>query len=64
MAMVKCRTRGCDYMVREGLKRPSYTKGSDGQQLADGEFCWRCRRRQAQGRQGAVDPRDEEQRGG
>lgn len=49
MALVNCRTRECEHQVREGLRRPSYERGSDGQELADGEHCWRCRRRQAVG---------------
>lgn len=47
MALVKCRTRWCEHRVREGLQRPYYERGVCGQQLADGQFCWRCRRQQA-----------------
>lgn len=36
-----CLTRSCPHDVREGLVRAG--KGVDGQPLADGSFCWRCR---------------------
>lgn len=47
MSLVKCRVHGCDNQVREGLRRPSYDRGVAGQELADGETCWRCRLRMA-----------------
>ena len=34
-------------MVREGLRRDGLVKGCDGQELADGKTCWRCRAKQA-----------------
>lgn len=37
--------RGCPRKIREGLTRPG--KGVDGQELADGRYCWRCRARHA-----------------
>jgi hypothetical protein len=42
MALVRCIVRGCKESVREGLVRPSYDPT---RQLADGNRCWRCRRR-------------------
>ncbi len=44
MSYAKCRTIGCPHTIREGLRR-SGTAG-DGSELADGMFCWRCRRKQ------------------
>ncbi len=46
MSLVRCRVRGCDRQVRQGLKRFG-EKGVAGQELADGETCWRCRRKHA-----------------
>ena len=43
MSMRKCATIKCQRFVREGLRR--YGTGVDGQELADGRFCWRCRAR-------------------
>jgi hypothetical protein len=43
MSMRKCATIKCQRSVREGLRR--YGTGVDGQELADGRFCWRCRAR-------------------
>lgn len=43
MSWRKCATIGCEHNVREGLRR--YGTGVDGQELADGRFCWRCRAR-------------------
>jgi hypothetical protein len=45
MSMRKCAVMGCPHHVREGLRR--FGTGVDGQELADGRFCWRCRARQA-----------------
>lgn len=45
MSLRKCATIKCPYHVREGLRR--YGTGGDGQELADGRFCWRCRARHA-----------------
>ena len=45
MAWRKCAVFKCSHQVREGLKR--FGKGVHGQELADGTYCWRCRRRQA-----------------
>lgn len=45
MSMRKCATLKCSYHVREGLRRTG--TGVDGQGLADGRFCWRCRARHA-----------------
>jgi hypothetical protein len=45
MSMRKCSTIKCPYYVREGLRRMG--AGVDGQELADGRFCWRCRARHA-----------------
>jgi len=43
MSMRKCATIKCSHYVREGLRRSG--TGVDGQELADGRFCWRCRAR-------------------
>jgi hypothetical protein len=43
ISMCKCSTIKCQHLVREGLRR--YGTGVDGQELADGRFCWRCRAR-------------------
>jgi hypothetical protein len=43
MSMRKCATVKCPHHVREGLRRMG--TGVDGQELADGRFCWRCRAR-------------------
>jgi hypothetical protein len=43
MSMRKCGTIKCPHYVREGLRRMG--TGVDGQELADGRFCWRCRAR-------------------
>jgi hypothetical protein len=43
MSMRKCSTIKCPHHVREGLRRNGI--GVDGQELADGRFCWRCRAR-------------------
>jgi len=45
MSMRKCATIKCQHHVREGLRR--FGTGVDGQELADGLFCWRCRARHA-----------------
>ena len=45
MSRRKCSTIGCQHHVREGLRR--FGTGVDGQELADGRFCWRCRARHA-----------------
>jgi hypothetical protein len=45
MSMRKCSTIKCQNHVREGLRRMG--TGVDGQELADGRFCWRCRARHA-----------------
>lgn len=45
MSFRKCATIKCQRQVREGLRR--HGAGVDGQELADGRFCWRCRARQA-----------------
>ena len=45
MSLRKCATIKCPYQVREGLRR--FGTGGDGQELADGRFCWRCRARHA-----------------
>jgi hypothetical protein len=45
MSMKKCATIKCQHYVREGLRR--FGTGVDGQELADGRFCWRCRARHA-----------------
>jgi hypothetical protein len=45
MSMRKCSTIKCPHYVREGLRR--FGTGVDGQELADGRFCWRCRARHA-----------------
>lgn len=37
---------GCDMRIRAGLRR--FGTGGDGQELADGRFCWKCRRRHAE----------------
>lgn len=47
MSMRRCCVYGCKNMVREGLRRSGLVKGCDGQELADGQTCWRCRARQA-----------------
>lgn len=41
-----CHMPGCKHSVRTGLRR--YGKGTAGQPLADGEYCWRCRARMAE----------------
>lgn len=45
MSFRKCATIKCQRQVREGLRR--FGSGVDGQELADGLFCWRCRARHA-----------------
>jgi hypothetical protein len=45
MSWRKCSTIKCQHHVREGLRRMG--TGVDGQELADGRFCWRCRARHA-----------------
>lgn len=55
MSMRKCSTIGCPHYVREGLRRMG--TGVDGQELADGRTCWRCRARHA-----AADRRDDRRR--
>jgi hypothetical protein len=55
MSMRKCATIKCTHHVREGLRRLG--TGVDGQELADGRFCWRCRSRHA-----ARDLRDQSRR--
>lgn len=45
MSMRKCATIKCPRQVREGLRRSG--TGVDGQELADGRFCWRCRAKHA-----------------
>lgn len=50
MSLVKCRTPGCPHQVREGLRRSWLVKGSVGQDLADGETCWRCRAKEGRER--------------
>lgn len=45
MSVRKCSTIKCPHHVREGLRRTG--TGVDGQELADGRFCWRCRARHA-----------------
>ena len=45
MAWRYCATVGCKHRLREGLVR--HGEGGDGQPLADGTFCWRCRRKHA-----------------
>lgn len=47
MSLVPCIVSGCENMVREGLKRSGLVNGVDGQELADGKTCWRCRAKQA-----------------
>ena len=47
MSMQRCCVNGCPHMVREGLRRIGLVRGCDGQELADGLTCWRCRARQA-----------------
>ena len=46
MAWAKCRRIGCTMQIRVGLRR--YGIGVNGQPLADGLFCWKCRARQAE----------------
>ncbi len=46
MSLVLCATIDCGHQVREGLRRRG-RHGIDGQELADGVFCWRCRARHA-----------------
>ncbi len=46
MSMRECATRGCRTRIREGLRRSGY--GANGQPLADGVFCARCRARQVE----------------
>jgi hypothetical protein len=48
MSWRQCRVIGCRNMVREGLRRTGV--GIDGQALADGETCSRCRAKQARKR--------------
>jgi len=55
MSMRKCAVMGCMHHVREGLQRSG--TGVDGQELADGRICWRCRARHA-----AADRRDDRRR--
>jgi hypothetical protein len=55
MSMRKCASIKCQHHVREGLRRGG--TGVDGQELADGHFCWRCRARHA-----ANERRDDRQR--
>ena len=45
MSWRKCGVQGCKHRIREGLRR--FGTGVNGQELADGWFCWRCRARQA-----------------
>ena len=45
MSWRKCSVIKCTNMVREGLRRSG--TGVDGQELADGRTCWRCRARQS-----------------
>lgn len=45
MAWRKCTVTDCQHWLREGLRR--YGSGVDGQELADGITCWRCRAKQA-----------------
>lgn len=46
MSWRPCATIKCDMRIREGLRR--HGTGISGQDLADGRFCWKCRRRQAE----------------
>lgn len=39
-----CATSQCPTRIREGLRRQG--EGADGQPLADGRFCWKCRAKQ------------------
>lgn len=48
MSWKKCAVIKCPNMVREGLRR--FGPGVDGQELADGRTCWRCRARQSDGK--------------
>ena len=41
MSLAKCAVISCSHHVRQGLRRGG--TGVDGQELADGRFCWRCR---------------------
>jgi len=45
--LVTCRTFKCQHKVRRNFQRPADARGARGQQLADGERCYRCRKRLA-----------------
>lgn len=45
MSWQQCATIRCPNWIRAGLRRNG--DGGDGQPLADGRFCWRCRRKHA-----------------
>lgn len=45
MSWQTCCVVGCGNQIRAGLTR--FGEGGDGQPLADGRTCWRCRRKQA-----------------
>lgn len=45
MAWAVCVVIGCTNRIRQGLRR--FGEGVDGQDLADGRTCWRCRAKQA-----------------
>ena len=44
MSLVKCRTIGCPHRTREGYRNGRLVGLKEG--VADGVFCWRCRRKQ------------------
>ncbi len=46
MAWAYC-VRGCGNRIREGLRRDHLGDGVNGQPLADGRTCWRCRAKDA-----------------
>ena len=62
MSLVPCMVRSCPHYVREGLRRGYGAKGVDGQQLADGETCWRCRAKQARQEKAAAKKHEEAMR--
>jgi hypothetical protein len=49
MSWRPCRVVGCRNRVRSGLRRSGalVRLGNYGQELADGETCWRCRAKRA-----------------
>ena len=42
---VRCATRNCRRFTHPGVRRTG--TGVNGQELADGRYCWRCRARQS-----------------